>query len=372
MARDKAVEHGLETNVIVNRLSQATDLLFLFTGTDQLDMLRQAATRAPHLLPILRASSDVLSQRAAIEGTDEIEARLAEVLLEITDPETMASLTRLVGLAPKLEYAAYFAAAGPELLDEITGGIRHWAEARGVEGVDQRLEAGLEALADLSTPVTLRGLGHATQILGTFAEHPETTQSLQRLVTRLPRLERTLGQVERALDVLDKAAVQSGIGAIEDLEEPAMTALRLLEVATRTETLDSLETVIELAPSLTPIAKPLLQAMASLDPAQLEEALSWATSPETFALLRTMHGKAPQLEQLLDTLELDPNHFRLLHAASAAASSATAERAQPMGVWSLLSATRDPDVQRSLGLAIALSRHLAANLRQDALMADNK
>ncbi|MEN0062165.1 MAG: DUF1641 domain-containing protein [Myxococcota bacterium] len=341
LARSKASEHGIDPHVIVHRLNQATDLLLLFTGSEQIETLRELGRSAPHMRPVLRATAEVLGQRAALEGEASLESRLYEVLLELSDEETLSALTRIAALAPQLEYAAYFAAAGPELLEETMDGVRTWARRQDVADVDQRLEAGLEALTTLSTPPTLRGLAQVSTILASISDTPDTSGALQRLVNRLPRVERTVNQVERALDMLDSAAEESGIGTIEELEKPTMTGLRLLKQATQPDTLEALEMVIELAPNLAKFAKPLLTKLDGIDPEDVSRLLD---------MVRSMPVKE-------DTL-------RFLRAANEATAAAFKEPATPVGMFGLLGALQDQDVQRTLGFGVRLSRHLASSLHQ--------
>ena len=362
MTRSKAEEHGLDTTVIMHRLSQATDLLFVFTGTDQVEFLRQIGQRSPHLIPVLKASTHVLEQRSALEGEEQLESRLVDTFLELSDPETLESLTRIAALAPKLEYAAYFAAAGPELLDEVMHTVRAKAAENGIETVDARLEAAMDAAVTMSTPATLRGIAEVAKILAAIAETEDSTESLQRMVTRLPRLERTLGQVERALDTIEEAAQDSGLASIEDLEIPAVAGLKLLNVATNPATEQALETVVRLAPDLARIAEPVMQTVANVEPKVFTDAIGVLTSPEVLKLLTLLQDKAPALIELLDAVEISPETVRFLRAANQATAAAVAEPPRKIGTFGLLGALGDPDVQRAVGFGVNLSRHLSQEM----------
>ena len=362
LTRSKAEEHGLDTAVIMHRLAQATDLLFVFTGTDQVELLRQIGQRSPHFVPVLKASTHVLEQRAILEGKNELEGRLVETFLELSDPETLSSLTRIAALAPKLEYAAYFAAAGPELLDEAMETVRAKAEENGIGTVDARLAAALDAAVTMSTPATLRGITQVAQILAAIADTEDSTESLQRMVTRLPRLERTLGQVERALDTIDQAAQDSGLSSIEDLEIPAVAGLRLLNVATNPATEKALGTVVRLAPDLARIAEPVMQTVAEVEPEVFTEAIGVLTSPDVLKLMKLLHEKAPMMVELLEAVELSPATVRLVKAANAAAAAAAAEPPRKIGAFGVLGALGDPEVQQMVGLGVSLSKHLSREM----------
>lgn len=362
LVRTKAAEHDLDPHVMAHRLGQATDLLIVYTGAEQIDLLRQFGQRSPHVAPVFRASTDVLAQRADAEGTEVLEQRLYEALLEVSDPETLASLTRLATLAPKLEYAAYFAAAGPELLDELTEGVRSWAAHRGVVGVDARIEAGIEAMVTLSNPATLKGLAGVSEILASIATTEGGSSSLQRMMAKLPRMERTLGQVERALDMLEHSAEQSGIGSIEDLEAPAMAGLKLLMTATDPRTSAALEKVIAMAPDLAHLAEPFMRRIAALDEGTLVRALEAATSQETLELVALLHERAPALRLLLDAAELDPATVAMLKAANEATAAAVAAPPRSVGLWGLLRVLGDPEVQQTLGFGVTLSKALSARM----------
>ncbi|MEQ1565156.1 MAG: DUF1641 domain-containing protein [Myxococcota bacterium] len=362
LARTKAAEHQVDPRVLAHRLSQATDLLIVYTGADQVDLLRQIGHRSPHLAPVLRASTAVLEQRAAIEGKEGLEERLYEALLELSDPETLASVTRLAALAPKLEYAAYFASAGPELLEELTDGVRAWAADRGVAGVDARIEAGLDALVTLSTPATLKGLAGVSAILASIPDSDEGAGSLQRMMTRLPRMEHTLGQVERTLDMLDRASTRAGIGTIEDLEGPATAGLDLLKIATEPGTMKALETVIGLAPDLVRLVGPFMRQLGEIDEGTLGKALQFLTSRETLELAALLHDRTPALRALLEAADLDPSTLALLKATNEAAAAAVATPTEPVGLFGLLRALGDPQVQRTLGFGVNLSRALSSRV----------
>ncbi|MEQ1505208.1 MAG: DUF1641 domain-containing protein [Myxococcota bacterium] len=362
LARTKSAEHGLDPHVLVHRLSQATDLLIVYTGAEQLELLRQLGQRAPHLSPVLRASTAVLEQRATAEGPAGVEQRLYQAMLELSDPETLESLTRLAALAPKLEYAAYFAAAGPELLEEVTETVRGWAARRGVAGIDTRIEAGLDALVTMSNPATLKGLAGVSEILASIADTEDGTQSLARMTARLPRMEHTIGQVERTLDMLDRAASDAGIGTIEDLEQPATAGLELLKVATKDGTIEALETVIALAPDLARLAGPFMRQLADVDEATLTNALRALTSRETLELAALLHERTPTLRALLDAADLAPATIGLLKAANEATAAAVAAPAERVGLFGLLRVLGDPQVQRTLGFGVNLSRALSTRM----------
>ena len=368
MVQHRSAQLGVDPRVISHRLAQATDLLFLFTGSAQVTTLREFGRRAPDFLPVMKASSDVLAQRAEIEGS-ELERRLRETVLELSDPETLESLVRIAQLAPKLEYAAYFAAAGPELLEEAMHGVQQWAATAGVEGVDARAGAALEALVTLTTPATLRGLAGVSKTLAQIAVTEDASESLQRLVTRLPRLEKTVQLVERSLDLVDAAAQESGFGELESLREPAVSGLRLLHKATQPENLHALEVVLELAPDLARFAEPVLRRMTEMRHEDVSEMMELLITPRMLDLARELDSKHDDLKALLEAVSLEPGTIKLLRAAQGATASAASAPQRPVGVWGLWKALRDPDVQRALGLGVTLAGELSARLDgQDELM----
>ncbi len=364
LANARVQASGLDSAMVKHRMTQAADLLFVLTQHEQLVTLRLLAASLPDVGPVVTAGAEVMRARVAVEGAESLERRLAEAMLELSDPETLASLTRIAALAPRLEYAAYFAAAGPELLEEAMDLVRAWGERNGVPGVDHRVQVGLEALIQLSTPETLRGLAEVSGIAASISHDPETVEALRKLTSRLPRVERTLTQVERSLGILESAARTTGLSGLDDLETPLTTGLRLLDRATNPGTLQALGTVIELAPKLAALARPLIDGLDGDDMPALARLVELMADPDTGRLVTMLHDKAPDLVRLLDLVSLQPGTVDLLQDLDRAASAASQEEPQPVGVLGLLGVLRDPQVQRTLGLGVSFSRHLDAQRRR--------
>ncbi len=145
------------------------------------------------------------------------------------------------------------------------------------------------------------------------------TQLEQRLEQLVSRLERTVAQADRA------------------------TAQAAPAIATMVDTFDSV--VMR------------LQA-TGIDPEErigsLLHAADQMTKPATMSAL----------DAVLTSGLLDPNALAVVGRLGAALATVGGAPAAPVGMFGLLKALRDPDIQRALGLLLAVARQVGASLPQ--------
>ncbi|MEO0603806.1 MAG: DUF1641 domain-containing protein [Myxococcota bacterium] len=248
------------------RLQAAVDLAQAASDRPTLMAATKVVEQLPHLAPALTALSEAMAQRSAVDG-DELTDEIREAVLKVTDPEVVATLGRLAELAPSIEYAAYFAAAGPELLQDNLDWLREVGHG--------------ESLARLQ------------RLAGEPGFLDETVSTIEALVKHQP-------QLRRLLDLVDVI--------------PDETQLR---------------TLLETLPKLAAVAD-------NVDVDVIND------------VLEVMH---------------DETTLPLVRAVQSAVNEASATSSE-VGLWGLLGAMSDPEVKRTVGFGLDVSKAFAKHLRQ--------
>jgi hypothetical protein len=274
-----------------------------------------------------------------------VEASLAT----LTQPSTLNGLVRLGELAPMVSDTV---AMGTDIADE-------WiADNLGGDELDARLKAGMQALLTLSKPSVL-------EAVSLFAEQ---APKLQTAVGRAASLDDT---VAMATDIADEW-VHEHIGG-DGLQERLDAGKEALLAATHPDVLGALSRVAAQAPQL--------ERLATLG-AQFDDTVAMATDIADDWVRENVGGDGlgerleaaghalrtvsdPEVVEALGALaSLAP---RLLKSATLAADlddlvasvgEAMREPAKRVGPFGLLSALRDPDIQRGLGQALLVARRL--------------
>ena len=438
-ARARADQAGLEEHELQRRLSATTEALVALSGRPTLEALQELGQAAPALTPVSGAAADAFMQLRQVETPAQTRARLSEALIMIAHPETLESLVNLATLAPKLEYAAHAAAAGPELLEEALEALHAQSESAGISAHDlqRRLQAASETAVALSSPPTLaalRELGQAAPALSplsgaaadalsqlqeveTPAEtrqrlgealvllaHPETLESLVNLAILAPKLEYAAHAaaagpelLEEALELVRHKLAEAGTSDHElrrrlealtttglMLSEPTM--LEALGQAAKALSESGAAKALELAALGPRVLERALSnnGLSSLD--QLEERLTGAMSlaielsdPAMLARARDLTSVvseagvsqglqdlarlAPQLAGPLAALPIQAGTLELLKTLNEVANEAPTQ-AKPRGAWGLFRALSDPEVQRAAGFAVTAARMLGTRLQQ--------
>jgi len=331
--------------------------------------------------PFSQASTTAQSALGSIYGEEEVKERMGELVLRLGEPETMEALTRIGVLLPNLEYALQAAAGGPELIEEGLEMVRHEMAQRGVDHAEaqQRVQAATDALAKLSEPRTLKVLARLAQTapgaapmveaLGEaghdLAEvegeaafkarlketlillvQDETLSSLGRIAALAPQIEYAVTalsagpeMLEEGMEMIQTAAERNGL-TTHDLNQRASAALD----------------------ALSELSDPkILNALAKVDVPSLLQFTQVVAQPENKEALLKLVALAPSLERSLSALPVQDHTLEILRTVNEAVeSSATSKKS--VGLFGLLSALSDPDVQRALGFALEVSKKLGAHL----------
>lgn len=267
--------------------------------------------------------------------------------------------SRLDRLTAMLDDALPTIGMAADAADEFVGGLQE----RGID-VDQRVH-GVSALIEKATePATLERLTHLVEQL----------DRLQPLIEVAATFEHTTGMAFDILDAQIARLQDRGVNVDRRLQGVA----RLLETATDADTMarldrmlgqmDRLEPVVDLAAtfqSTTGMVFDMVDAQVSrlqeqgIDPetriGQVLQMATRITDPDFHQHLETLLDAAPALISATRTGEV---------FGRAIDDVANAGNPEPVNVWGLLRALRDPHVQRAAGFAVAVARRVGERLPQ--------
>ena len=217
--------------------------------------------------------------------------------------------------------------------------------------------------------------------------------SLERLHQRLDALEARLAPLERLgaeapaalamlTDTADGLAARAGEG---DLVSRLEALARLADRATRPELLALLETLASRSEALEAALRLLDQGPGTL--AMLADtldglalrvdatgvplherievvlgAMERLSSPAALDVLTVVTSRLSEVKALLESGVLDPEAVRVVSLAGQALVQSRSCDCGPASPWGALMASREPEVQRALGFAIAFARQFGAAL----------
>lgn len=175
--------------------------------------LGQLAAAAPALAGPLTTAAQTVSEVRKVLGPSALDENLRELTRTVLDPEVTQALTRLAGLIPQLEYAAFGAAALPELLDEGLEIVRKkTAQLNDGVPLQRRLDALTQLALKLSAPQLVQQLGdvaeRALPVVDKLSNVPPATieQALELLkLAAAPELQAPLGRLFGSLPALTEA-----------------------------------------------------------------------------------------------------------------------------------------------------------------------
>lgn len=209
-------------------------------------------------------------------------------------------------------------------------------------------------------------------------------EALARMEARLERVESALGRV---VDLLDRIPPNLAIAADmadewaqkrggDALEGRLASVERALLGLTEPHTLDALVRVAGLAPRLEAVAglaagfEDHVAIATDIADAWVRERLGGDGAERVLEAVTRLADPAV-LTAVAEITALAPGLVRTATVASeldawvAGVSQALREPAAPVGVWGLLGALSDPEIQRGLGRALHIARHLG---RHDSLL----
>ena len=289
------------------------------------------------------------------------------------DPETVEKLNRLLDRLDTIERAV--------------GAIERLERQ-----LPMALSTATDVLDDELTRAADRGVvlderaGQALRLAETLTE-PATVETLTRLIDRLDRIEQIAaladgapGAIATTVDTIDDALTRAaergvvldermreGLVLLETLTDPA-TAKALGELAGRSQQLADLARLVDDAPKAIATVVDIIDAEmnagmeAGFDP---ERALRDAASAlgKLSELFRT-----DEFQALLDSGVLDPEALSVIGGLGTALveSKKEADRGETprRGMFGLIGALRDPDIQHAVGFLTRFAKRFGRQLRK--------
>ena len=300
------------------------------------------------------------------DGTSALEKRLQ-------DPATREKLTHLL-----------------EKLDTIEEAIDT------LDRLERQMPALLQTTADVVdeelTRAVDRGVvlderaGEALHLAEKLTE-PETVKVLTALIDRLDRLEQLAELADQlpdaamvTVDTIDDALTRAADRGVV-VDERAREGLRLLEKLTEPETTAALEQILDRSDQLeklTALAEDAPAAIATVvDILDAEYARAAAQGYDPERTLRQAFGalsrlgelfRTDEFKALLDSGVLDPKALQVVGSLGSALvdtqKEASAGETPAQGLFGLLGALRDPDVQRAIGFVTTFAKKFGQKLRE--------
>lgn len=157
VARERMGDDGTQ------RMQALGETLAQLTQPEVTRALAQLGAAAPALAGPLTAASQAIGEVRSARGARELDDNLRELTRTVLDPQVTQALTRIAGLLPQLEYAAFGAAAVPELLEEALEVVRDkTADLRDGVPLEQRLRVLAQTGLRLTQPEFVK---RATDVL---------------------------------------------------------------------------------------------------------------------------------------------------------------------------------------------------------------
>ena len=367
---------------LAERLTNPDTVEALLALTHHADQAAEAAammSQAPGMVAGAIDTVDGVMGGLQARGID-VDARVKALLVateKLTDPTTLDALGRLASHAGEAAEAAEMLSQAPgmvagaiDTVDGVIGGLH----ARGID-VDARVKALLVATEKLTDPAVL---GTLTRLAD---QAPLLEESLQ-IAEQLP------GMAAGAMDTVDGLVRQLQSRGV-DLDARMRGILAVTEAATDPRALAAVERLLKNPEALEQFAELAEQAPGMVAGAidtfdgmvgrlaergidfdqrvvALTQALEALTDPVIIHLLNTVLARGCDLSRLVETLlesgVFDEEAVQVVGSTSHAVVQTQADKPAPVGAFGALGAIFDPDVQRSLGFAIAFARTFGKRL----------
>ena len=385
----RAAERGIDVDArlrssveLVEALTEPRTVEVMGRLVDRIELVDQSLMmleQVPDLAAGAVDTVDRLVAAAAASGID-IDARLRASLTlaeRLTNPDTVEALLALTHHADQAAEAAAMMSQAPgmvagaiDTVDGVIGGLH----ARGID-VDARVKALLVATEKLTDPAVL---GTLTRLAD---QAPLLEESLQ-IAEQLP------GMAAGAMDTVDGLVRQLQSRGV-DLDARMRGILAVTEAATDPRALAAVERLLKNPDALVQLAELAEQAPGMVAGAidtfdgmvgrlaergidfdqrvvALTQALEALTDPVIIHLLNTVLARGCDLSRLVETLlesgVFDEEAVQVVGSTSHAVVQTQADKPAPVGAFGALGAIFDPDVQRSLGFAIAFARTFGKRL----------
>ena len=317
-------------------LSALTQLLDRMNRLESaVDKLTTAVEQAPGIVAMVTDTVDDAYAQAAKQGIDLDERmRTALALAEkLTAPEMTARLDQLLLLA---EQGPGIAAMVTDTVDDAYA----QALAQGVD-IDGRLRAALEMAEKLTSPEMMAQLN---QLLALAEQAP--------------------GIAAMITDTVDDAYAQALRQGV-DIDTRLRAGLEMAEKLTAPEMVAKINTALELADQGPGIMAMLVDIV---DDAYIQ-AIRQGFNPEQFVrqgVLVTSRMadllESGEINALLESGVIDPKAVEVVGSAAQALVTSRAVPAPKVGLFGMLKAMRDPDMQRALGFLTVFGKNFGGNL----------
>ncbi len=271
----------------------------------------------------------------------------ASLQQKLNDPHVATVLNRLLDridaleqtvnrLADIVEQAPGYTAMVGDMVDETYRS----AAARGVD-LEQRLGNALHMAEKLTAP--------------------ETVAKLNQLLELADQAPGFIAMIGDMADETYRSAAVRGV----DIEQRLQAGLGVAERLTAPQTVNSLNQLLDLAeqaPGMAAMIGDILDEtyrkalMNGIDIEQLVRRGGSAIGKIAEA------ANSSEFDALMNSGALAPDTLAVIGAAGKALASASQKPAEPIGLFGLLSALRDPDTQRALGFLTNVGRELGKQL----------
>jgi hypothetical protein len=203
--------------------------------------------------------------------------------------------------------------------------------------------------------------------------------ALERLSSRLERIEGRLDRLDPTLDALDHfvgrlpVAIDGAVGAIAgmvdqaaehdiDVEQRMEAGLDIAIKATDPRAMVAISTLLGRVDALE-------RMVGRIDKLELLAAVLDNAPVGRMAEKGASAMQSDAFRHLLDSGLADERGLTLLAATGRAVASVRAETLQPLGLFGMLKAMGDPQVQKASALGLAVAKHLGAELDQGTALA---
>lgn len=215
------------------------------------------------------------------------------------------------------------------------------------------------------------------------------TEVSERILARLASIESRLARIDPLVDALEQAPALAA-SAVDVVDEQAgrlrdrgvdpqarlERLLGLMEQLTDERTMDALESALALAkdaPGLASMAVDIVDEQAGrLRDEGIDPGFAVANGARTALQFASLVGprEVHALKTVLASEALAPEAVAVVSAAAQALVECQGRERKRVGVFGLMAALRDPDVQRALDFSIGVARRFGAALEAGAPSAD--
>lgn len=324
---------ALSSPEMLSALSRLLDRIDRLEGA--VDKLTTAVEQAPGIVAMVTDTVDDAYAQAAREGID-LDERMRTALgfaEKLTSPEMAARLDQLLILA---EQGPGIAAMVTDTVDDAYG----QALAQGID-IDARLRAALELAEKLTSPTMMTQLN---QLLALAEQAP--------------------GIAAMVADTVDDAYAQASSHGV-DIDGRLRAGLEMAEKLTAPEMVEKINTAIELADQ----GPGIMAMMVDIIDDVYIQAIRQGFNPEQFVRQGVVVTsrmaellESGEINALLQSGVIDPKAVDVVGTAAKALVTSRAEPAPKMGIFGMLKAMRDPDLQRALGFLTVFGKNFGENL----------